>query len=239
MNPLQIEETNIEIYLDSAELKYYDHPLVNGYTTNATLMAKAGWTNYQEFVEQALPAAGGKPISFPVVTDDVDEMAKQARVISAWDDNVYVKIPIVNTQGATTESIIAELAADGIKLNITSIFTAYQLQLALGAYSDKTSMILSVFAGRIADLGGDPVEHMKRADWTVTLYSGWGEAQLLWASTRQVYDIIHADRAGCDIITVSPEILAKLDSIGASLEQRSLETVRQFHDDAQKAGYTL
>src|SRR3990167_10572746 len=204
--------TNVKIYADGADLETMRslaaNPIVFGWTTNPSLCRKAGVTDYREFAKQVLAIIDGKPVSFEVFSDDMGGMERQAREIASWGDNVYVKIPITNTAGESTAEVIEHLMAIGVKVNVTAILTRDQIKTAINAL-DGADGIVSVFAGRIADAGKNPV--------TPVLYAGGrrvGETKILWASTREVYNVVQADECGCDIITCSPAIIAKLGGIG-------------------------
>jgi len=226
---------NIQIFADGADLEtmrsLVANPVVSGWTTNPSLCRKAGVTDYREFAKQVLAIIDGKPVSFEVFSDDMGGMERQAREIASWGDNVYVKIPITNTAGESTAEVIEHLMAIGVKVNVTAILTRDQIKTAINAL-DGADGIVSVFAGRIADAGKNPV--------TPVLYAVGrrvGETKILWASTREVYNVVQADECGCDIITCSPAIIAKLGGIGQDLTQRSLETVKEFFNDGK--GYSI
>ena len=234
---MKLEDLKIKIFADGADpvkiSQQAQLPYIDGFTTNPTLMRKAGIIHYATWAEIALESAGGKPISFEVLSDDFEEMERQARTIASWGQNVYVKIPITNTKGASSALLIQRLSHDGIKVNVTAIMTGEQIRTADIALANGAPSIVSVFAGRIADTGRDPCEllHFAKA-------MGF-ESQLLWASTREVYNIIQAVEAGCDIITVPDDLLAKLPLLGKDLREFSLETVKMFFNDAIAAEYEL
>ena len=221
---------DIDIYLDGADLSamatHADN--VAGFTTNPSLARKAGITNYREFARTAIAIAGKKPISLEVFADDFAGMERQAREIASWGANVYVKIPITNTAGESSIPLIEKLADARIHLNITAILTHEQIKAATRAV-EETQAIISVFAGRIADTGRDPVKTMRYA--ANIARSGW--TKVLWASTREVYNVVQADEIGCDIITCSPDIIAKLGGLGRDLGAVSLDTVKQFYADGK------
>ena len=227
----------IKIFSDGANLKdmleiYYK---VDGYTTNPTLMKKAGITDYHTFAKEVLEWIKDKPISFEVFFDDLFEMENQARLIASWADNIYIKIPITNTKGISTESVIQRLSKSGIKVNVTAILTVEQGITAIRALSHaKTPGIVSVFAGRIADTGRNPENVIKLI---LNIMSTKPHIELLWASTRELYNIKQAEKCGCHIITVTPEILKKLSMLDKDLNELSLETVQMFYNDAR--GFTL
>ncbi len=223
------------IYADGADLSQMKalaaDERIGGFTTNPSLMRKAGVTSYREFADAVLSAVGKKPVSFEVFADDFETMEIQAREIASWGENVYVKIPVTNTQANPSYELIWRLSRAGIKLNVTAVFTALQARLAVDSLDGGG--IVSVFAGRIADTGSDPARVMRSAKAKM---NGSGTL-LLWASAREVYNVVQAEEAGCDIITLSQDLIAKLSGFGRSLTDYSLETVRQFHRDA--AGYVL
>ena len=229
-----VDDLDIEIYCDGADLESMAALAGNvvGFTTNPSLVRKAGITNYREFAEKAITIVGSKPISFEVFSDDFAGMAREAREIASWGKNVYVKIPITNTKGESTAPLIETLASDGIKVNVTAILTREQSAIAVRAL-DGAPGIVSIFAGRIADAGQDPVKTVRYA---VNKTRG-SHTKILWASTREVYNVVQADDCGCDIITMSPEIIAKLGGLGRDLNEISLETVLQFHEAGK--GYSI
>lgn len=224
----------VKIYSDGADLEQmraiYDR--VDGYTTNPTLMRKAGVTDYEHFAKAALEIID-KPISFEVFSDDFDDMERQARIISGWGKNVYVKIPITNTKGHSSEYLIKELSKSGVKVNVTAVFTREQIR-GICTVLNAAPAIVSIFAGRMADTGVDPMTLCRQAKSLLLM-----NVEVLWASTRELLNIKQAEEAGCDIITVSPDLLKKLDLFGKDLTQYSLETVQMFYNDAKAAGYQL
>lgn len=230
----------IEIYADGADLadmlEASKKSHVKGLTTNPTLMRKAGVTDYEGFARKVLEHITTLPISFEVFSDEFDEMERQARLINSWGPNVYVKIPVTNTRGISSAPLIQTLAKDGIKLNITAILTVDQVRAIVQVLNPDAPAIVSVFAGRIADTGLDPLPIMKDC---LQLVRSRPLAKLLWASPRELLNIVQADQMGCHIITVTSDLLKKLPGIGKDLSQLSLETVKMFYDDAQKAGFTL
>ena len=236
----EIINLNVQIFADGADLhairKLATNPLIKGFTTNPTLMRNAGVDNYEEFALEVLSEIEDRPVSFEVFSDDLDEMAKQGYRIASWGDNVYVKIPITNTKGVLTIPIIKSLSDAGVKLNVTAIMTLDQVQKTCAALNSDVSAIVSVFAGRIADTGSDPLPLMQKCAETLSVKP---KAKLLWASPREVLNIFHAEQAGCGIITVTPDILAKLIYVGKDLNLFSLETVKMFYRDALAAGYTI
>ncbi|HUP59001.1 MAG TPA: transaldolase [Thermoanaerobaculia bacterium] len=230
----------ISIYADGADVRDMisarDRGLVRGFTTNPTLMRKCGVSDYESFAREALQAVSGMPVSFEVFADDFEEMERQATRISTWGESVFVKIPITNTAGESAIPLIARLSAAGVKLNITAVLTLEQVRAIVAVLHPDVPAIVSVFAGRIADTGRDPVPLMREA---AAIVAAKPKAQLLWASPRELLNIFQADECGCHIITVTSDILRKLAMVGKPLEELSLDTVKMFHDDAAAAGYRL
>jgi transaldolase len=233
-------ELRIDLYADGADVREMraalDSGIVKGFTTNPTLMRKSGISDYESFAREAITAIGPMPISFEVFADEFDEMERQAMRIATWADSVYVKIPITNTRGETSVPLIGRLSNDGVKLNITAVLTLEQVRAVVDALSPEVPAIISVFAGRIADTGRDPIPLMKEA---LALMRVRPQARLLWASPRELLNIFQADQCGCHIITVTPEILRKLAMVGKPLDELSLDTVKMFFSDAAAAGYRL
>ncbi|HEU4522805.1 MAG TPA: transaldolase [Thermoanaerobaculia bacterium] len=231
---------NIDLYADGADVREMaaarQSGLVKGFTTNPTLMRKSGVTDYESFAREALHAVGDMPVSFEVFADEFDEMERQAKRIAAWGNSVYVKIPITNTRAESAVPLIGRLSSAGVKLNITAILTLDQVRAVSDALAPEVPAIVSVFAGRIADTGRDPVPLMKEA---AAILRARPKAQLLWASPRELLNIFQADECGCHIITVTGEILKKLAMVGKPLEELSLDTVRMFYNDASAAGFKL
>ena len=238
--PKKLEELNIKIFADGAEkasiLELAKNPLVKGFTTNPTLMRKAGITDYAGFAKEVLAEVKDKPISFEVFSDDFSEMERQARLIASWAQNIYVKIPITNTKKEPSYDLIKKLSNDEIKLNVTAIFSISQVKNTKEVLRADVPAIISVFAGRIADTGIDPIPLMKEAK---AILADNPNFELLWASPRELLNIYHAEETGSDIITVTPDVLKKAANIGLDLEEFSLQTVKMFYDDGQKAGYVL
>lgn len=238
--PQKIEELNIKIFADGAEkadmLALAEKPYIKGFTTNPTLMRKAGITDYEGFAKDILSVIRDRPISFEVFSDDFSEMERQAKLIASWGENVYVKIPVTNTKGEPSYDLIKRLAAEGIKLNVTAVFTIEQVKHIIESLIKEVPAVISVFAGRIADTGVDPIPLMKEAKALIAESPNY---ELLWASPRELLNIFHAEEAGSDIITVTADILKKTEKIGYSLESFSIDTVKMFYDDGQKAGYKL
>ena len=235
-----IEELSVKIFADAAELagmlQAYREPHIKGFTTNPTLMRKAGVSDYAAFCRQVLTAIPDRPISFEVFSDEFDGMERQARLIASWGDNVYVKIPITNTRGESACPLVRRLSHAGVKLNVTALLTLKQVREVAGAVAGGAPACVSVFAGRVADTGVDPVPLMAEA---VDILRGAPNAELIWASPRELLNVFHADEVGCHIITVTPDILRKLPLVGRDLHAYSLDTVKMFHDDALHAGYSL
>lgn len=230
----------IDLYADGADVREMiaarESGVVKGFTTNPTLMKKSGVTDYEAFAKDALKAVSGMPISFEVFADDFAEMERQARRICTWGDEVFVKIPITNTKGEPAIPLIQRLSAARVKLNITAILTVKQVRDTVAALDAGTPAIVSVFAGRIADTGRDPVPLMKEC---AAITKQKPKAQLLWASPRELLNIFHAEECGCQIITVTSDILKKLAMVGKPLEDLSLDTVKMFYNDASAAGFKL
>jgi transaldolase len=209
---------------------------ISGFTTNPTLMWKAGLTDYADFAQRLLERIANHPISFEVFANGVDEMRRQARVIAGWGENVYVKIPITTPSGESMVPLVRDLSESGVKVNVTALFTTAQVELVTAAVRNGAPSYLSVFAGRIADAGIDPLPIMARS---VDIMIDAPRAELIWASPREVLNVVQADSVGCHIITMTQDLLPKLDLLGKDLEQFSLETVQMFHRDALAAGFTL
>ena len=211
-------------------------PWVKGFTTNPTLMRKAGITDYEAFAKDILSQINGLPISFEVFSDDLDDMRRQALLIASWSADVYVKIPVTNTQGIDTSPLVRSLVDDGVKLNVTALMTEKQVESVGSALGAEVPSIISVFAGRIADTGRDPVAIMTRS---LELIAGNTNIELLWASPREILNLVQADEIGCHIITMTNDLLAKVPSLGKDLDEFSLDTVRMFHADASSAGFAI
>lgn len=230
----------IHVFADGANademLKIYRAGTVSGFTTNPTLMRQSGIADYSAFAREVLVEIRDLPISFEVFADEFTEMESQARLIAAWGDNVFVKIPITNTRAESSVPLIRDLSAAGIKLNVTAILTLEQVAQVCEALDPASEAVVSVFAGRIADTGRDPVPIMTEA---VAIASARPKAHVLWASPREVLNIYQAEQCGCHIVTVTPALLDKLALHGKDLADMSLDTVRMFHGDAVRAGYTL
>jgi transaldolase len=236
----QVTSLRVKIFADGADmsgmLDMYHRPFIQGFTTNPTLMRRAGVTEYRAFARDILAAIPDRPISFEVFADDLDEMERQAREIAAWGEHVYVKIPVTDTRGQPTHRLVRRLSRAGVKVNVTALMLLDQVSDVTEALAGGAPAFVSVFAGRIADTGRDPVPLMARA---VEILTGAPDAELIWASPREVLNVFQADAIGCHVITVTNDILKKLDLVGKDLAEYSLETVRTFHADAAGAGYTL
>ena len=236
----RLEDLKVKIFADGAEkagmLEMYAKPYIKGFTTNPTLMHKAGLTDYRAFARDIVAAIPDRPISFEVFSDEFDEMERQAHEIATWGDNVYVKIPVTNTRREPAYDLVRLLANEGVKLNITAIMTIDQVRNVVDAVKDGAPSCVSVFAGRIADTGRDPVPLMTEC---VDILKAAPRSELIWASPRELLNIIQADAIGCHIITVTNDILKKLALIGKDLADYSLDTVTMFYDDGRKAGFTL
>src|SRR4051812_44140121 len=230
----QLVDLPIKIFADGADREgiaaLYAQPYIQGLTTNPTLMRKVGITDYEKFAREILEVVKEKPISFEVFSDEFSEMGRQARMIGKWQENVYVKIPITNTRGDSALALIKELSEDGVKLNITAILTREQVEGVAGAVRGDLPCVVSVFAGRVADTGIDPVPVMRES---LAIVRDLPEAELLWASVREVLNIFQAAQCGCDIVTVPHDILDKAVRMGGmDLKELSLDTVAMFHRDA-------
>jgi transaldolase len=237
----KMSDLKVKIYADGADkqgmLQLNANPLIKGMTTNPTLMRKAGLNDFEAFAKDILKGITEKPISFEVFSDEFDEMRRQAMKISGWGKNVYVKIPITNTRGESSLPLIKELSSKGVKINVTAILTLDQVAGVAGALDPKTSSVVSVFAGRIADTGVDPMPHIRECKKKL---ANLPKAELLWASVREVLNIFQADACGCDIVTVQHDILNKAMKLaGMDLGELSLDTVKMFANDAAAAGFKL
>lgn len=235
-----LAELNVKLFADGADLDgilaLADDARISGFTTNPTLMWKAGLTDYRSFAQRLLERITRHPISFEVFGDSLEEVRRQARLIASWGDNVYVKIPVTMTTGETMAHVVRELSESGVKVNVTAVFTTAQVELVTAAVKDGAPSCVSVFAGRIADAGIDPQPIMARA---ADILVDAPRSELIWASPREILNVVQADQAGCHIITMTNDLLAKLDSLGKDLDQFSLETVQMFRRDALAAGFSL
>jgi transaldolase len=231
---------NVKIFADGADFKTMSelnkNPIIKGFTTNPTLFRRAGVKNYESFANEILVTIQDKPVSFEVIADDFVEIERQAKLISGWGDNVYVKIPVMLTDGTPTYDLIGALAYYGIKQNVTAIMDEEQVEEVAWALGDITPSIVSVFAGRIADTGRNVSKIMENC---VEILWDYPNQELLWASCREVYNIIEADECGCDIITVTPDLIEKMKLFDKNLYKFSQETVQMFYKDAIAAGYEL
>jgi|TARA_B110000259_G_scaffold38096_1_gene43432 transaldolase len=229
---------NIKIFADGADssdiLKLNKNKIIKGFTTNPTLMKKAGIKDYKEFAFKILSKIKNKPISFEVFEDDIDKMYNQAIEINSWGKNVNVKIPITNTKSISCSELIQTLCHEGVHCNVTAIFLPNQIELVLNKLKKDSKIILSIFAGRIADTGIDPVPIIKEA---LALSKGHTSSEILWASPREALNIIQADQLGCHIITLTPDLINKINNFGKNLEEFSLETVKMFYNDAKTSKY--
>jgi transaldolase len=236
----KVVDLKVKIFGDGADLAgmlaLYREPYIRGFTTNPTLMNKAGVRDYKAFAKEVLAAIPDRPVSFEVFSDDLREMERQAREIATWGGQVYVKIPITNTKREPAGELIHRLSHDGIKVNVTAMMTLAQVKDTVARVRGGAPSCISVFAGRIADTGRDPVPLMTEA---VEMLKAEPKAELIWASPRELLNIFQADAIGCHIITVTQDILARLSNVGKDLDEFSLDTVKMFHRDAEKAGFAL
>jgi transaldolase len=237
---MQLGDLNVKLFADGADragiLRMYANPLIRGFTTNPTLMRHAGVTDYEAFAKDILDAVPDRPISFEVFADEFAEMERQALKISGWGENVYTKIPITNTRRERSLDLVCRLARRGVKLNVTALMTLRQVREVATALAGGPPAYVSMFAGRIADTGCDPVPIMAEA---VDILRPYPNIELIWASPREVLNIFHAEAAGCHIITATHDLLHKLELVGKDLDDHSLDTVKMFHRDATQAGYAL
>lgn len=233
------DEMGVKLFADGADkagmLEMYGRPFVSGFTTNPTLVRKAGITDYLGFAREIVDAIPDRPISFEVFSDDFDQMAAQANILAGLGDNVYVKVPVTNTQGRFSGPLVRRLAAGGIKVNVTALMSVEQVVAVAECITDVPSFV-SVFAGRIADTGRDPVPIMAAA---LEVLRRLPNAELIWASPREPLNIVQAAAIGCHVITATSDIIKKLPLLGKDLHEYSLETVRMFHDDARSAAFEL
>jgi transaldolase len=231
---------NIKLFADGADLEHIlrlaADDRIRGFTTNPTLMWKAGLTDYTEFCRRLLAEITDRPISFEVFADDGPEILRQARTIAAWGDNVFVKVPVTTTRGESLAGVVRELSLDGVQVNVTALFLPSQVEEITAAVADGAPSCISVFAGRIADTGRDPLPIMRES---LEIMRAAPRAQLIWASPREILNVVQADDIGCHIITLTSDVLGKLGSLDKDLAQFSLETVQMFHRDATTAGFAL
>jgi len=234
------DDLKIKIFADGADVngmkEMYKEGYVSGFTTNPTLMKKAGVLDYEAFALEVVKEITNLPLSFEVFSDDLETMEKEARKIGSWANNIYVKIPVTNTKGESSEKLIKKLSAEGFKINITAIMTINQVEKVVKAITPGSSAYISVFAGRIADTGVNPIPIMKQ---TVDICRSVKGIESIWASTRELINIFQAQDCGVDIITVTNDILKKLPLIGKDLSELSLDTVKMFHEDAKSLGYKI
>lgn len=235
-----VNDLQVKVFADGADLNVIAelarNPLIKGFTTNPTLMRRANIRDYRAFARDVLQIVSDRPVSFEVFSDDFPEMESQALEIASWGPNVNVKIPVTNTHGKFSGPLIQRLAAQGVQVNVTALLTLDQVARVAHHLSPAVKSFVSVFAGRVADTGRDPVPMMKQA---VKLLAAQPQAQLIWASPRELLNIFQADAVGCHIITVTRDVLAKVSQVGKDLDALSLETVQMFRHDAENAGYTI
>jgi len=238
--PKTVDQLTVKIFADGADkagmLEMARKPWIAGLTTNPTLMRKAGISDYRAFAKDILQAIPDKPISFEVFSDDFAEMERQANEIASWGDNVYVKIPVTNTAAASCCPLVKRLAKAGVKQNVTALMTLRQVHEVSEALGDGPNSYVSIFAGRIADTGRDPIPLMTES---VRVLKAFPRQELIWASPRELLNVFQADAIGCQIITVTNDVLKKLGLVGKDLDEYSLETVKMFRDDAVAAGFAL
>ena len=236
----KVEDLKVKIFADGADkagmLEMYAKPFIKGLTTNPTLMKKAGITDYRAFCKDILTVIKDKPLSFEVFSDDFSEMERQAMEIASWGENVYVKIPVTNTKQEPCYALVKKLAAQKVKLNVTALMTLTQVRDVVASLNPSVPSYVSVFAGRIADTGFDPVPMMSEA---VGILKAAPASELIWASPRELLNIFQADEIGCQVITVTNDILKKLSLVGYNLDEYSLDTVKMFYKDAVEAGFKL
>ena len=237
---IKAADLKVKIFADGADresmLESYANPLVSGFTTNPTLMRKAGVSDYVGFAKEILKEIPDRDISFEVFSDEFDDMERQAREIATWGDNVYVKIPVSNTKGETSYDLVNRLSHEGVKVNVTAIFTLDQVRKVAEAVDGGAPCCVSVFAGRIADAG---IDYMPTMIESVKILQSNPKAELIWASPREVFNVVEANNIGCHIITCTSDIIKKLPTFGKDLAQFSLETVQLFYKDATAAGYSI
>ena len=235
-----IKKFKIKLFADGCDfqniINYNKKKFIKGFTTNPSLMRLSGVKNYEKFAKKILKIVKIKPISFEVFSDELQEMYRQAKIISSWGRNVYVKIPITNTKKVSTNKIVYKLCNEGIKINITAIFTKKQLLKLYKSINKDSKIIISIFAGRIADTGRDPKDIIKYA---IKLFNKFKNVEILWASTREIFNIIEAEKVGCNIITITSDILKKINLINHNLEKYSAATVKDFYNDALKSKFKI
>ena len=238
---INLENLNIKVFLDTANLEDIKNSIkkysfIKGFTTNPSLMHKEGIKDYSQYAKEALKVAEGLPISFEVFSDDLDEMENQGRIINSWGGNSYVKIPITNTKGISTSGVIKKLSDDKIKINVTAIFTLEQIKSVVNSFNKNTPGIISIFAGRIADSGNDPTNLMKKSYEEL---SSCKNLEILWASTREIFNIAQAISCNSHIITIPPDILEKIKYLNKDPGEFSLDTVKAFYNDGKNAGFNI
>ena len=235
-----LDRLKVKLFADGADLagmlEMYRKPRIKGFTTNPTLMRKAGISDYRGFAQEVLTHIADRPISFEVFADEFEEMERQAMEIAEWGENVFVKIPVTNSRGESAIELIRRLSESGVKLNVTALLTLEQVYEVSAGLADGPEAFVSVFAGRIADTGIDPIPVMRSA---VEHLHTVPNVELIWASPRELLNVFQANDVGCHVITATNDILKKLDLVGKDLREYSLETVRMFYEDGQKAGFTL
>jgi transaldolase len=235
-----VRELRVQIFADGADRAGIEalasNPLIRGFTTNPTLMRASGVTDYEGFAHEVLPLVGDRPVSFEVFADDLDEMIRQGRRIATWGEQVFVKIPVTDTRGRPSSRVLRTLSGEGIHLNVTAMTTPDQVERVTDCLDPATQHFVSIFGGRIADTGRDPVPMVRRC---VEILRPRPEVRLLWASPREILNVIQADEAGCHVITLTHDLLKKLPLLGKDLDEFSLETVQMFARDAVAAGYQL
>jgi transaldolase len=235
-----LDDLTVKIFADGADLGAITalaaDPLIKGFTTNPTLMRKAGVADYERFARAALEIVTDRPVSFEVFSDDFDEMEKQALCIAEWGPNVFVKVPVTNTARQPSDALVRRLSEAGVQLNVTALLSLAQVERVVASLGDGPAAFVSVFAGRVADTGVDPVPLMARA---LELLAPHPQLELIWASPRELLNLVQASSIGCHVITMTHDLLAKVHLLGMDLDDLSLETVRMFHNDATHAGYTL
>jgi len=235
-----LSELRVKLFADGADLRVMQtmaaNPLIKGFTTNPTLMRKAGVTDYETFARAALAIVPDRPISFEVLSDDFEEMAAQAAAIASWGAHVFVKIPVTNTKGEFAGPLIAALTAAGVQVNVTGVLTLEQVERVAVCLLPGVASFVSVFAGRIADTGRDPMPTVRES---VRLVSALPAAEIIWASPRELLNVFQADEVGCHVITATSDVLGKLPLVGRDLQECSLDTVRMFRQDALAAAYDI
>jgi transaldolase len=237
---VDLSELRVQVFADGADRVGIEalaqNPVIRGFTTNPTLMRASGITDYEAFARDILTVVGERPISFEVFADDFGEMIRQGRRIATWGTQVFVKIPVTNTRGEPSSSVLRTLSSEGVKLNVTAMTTPEQVERVVECLDSRVPHFVSLFAGRIADSGRDPLPLVRRC---VGILDSRPETRLIWASPREVLNIIQADQVGCHVITVTHDLLKKLPLLGKDLDEYSLDTVQMFHRDAVAAGYEL